>query len=194
MKHVKPDADAKMKELILYVAQLSWKDERFGATKLNKILFYADFLAYVKRGKSITGQTYFALDEGPAPKRLVPIRERMRRAGDIAVGKIPTSGLNFPQERVIALRAPRFDILDDAEGIAIVNAVIQKLRNMTAEQVSDESHRFLGWQIAYAKGEKTEMSYALARFDLEAWGIDVPELPPRLVEHGKELYRKLSAA
>jgi len=184
--------DAKMRELILYVAQLSWKDERFGAVKLNKILFYADFIAFVKRGKSITGQKYFALDEGPAPKRLVPIREKMKKAGDIAIQKVSFS--NFPQERVVALRAPKFEILNDAEGIAIVNSVVQRLRNMSADEVSEESHRFAGWQIAYERGAKTEMPYSLAVFDFEGLGIPTPALPQNLVDYGKQLYRRISDA
>jgi hypothetical protein len=40
-----PD-DEKLRELILYVSTLSKDDDNFGATKLNKLLFYADFLAY----------------------------------------------------------------------------------------------------------------------------------------------------
>ena len=38
-------------------------------TKMNKILFYIDFVAYRKYGTSITGLTYRALDYGPVPER-----------------------------------------------------------------------------------------------------------------------------
>ena len=62
--------DQKMKELILHVAIASDKDERFGAVKLNKILFYGDFLSYFRRGRSITNHEYFAIREGPAPRQI----------------------------------------------------------------------------------------------------------------------------
>ncbi len=55
-------SEAKLRELIIHVATLSGMDEPFGATKLNKILFNADFEAYRQWGKSISGQEYFALE------------------------------------------------------------------------------------------------------------------------------------
>ncbi|MDH5642316.1 MAG: Panacea domain-containing protein, partial [Nitrospira sp.] len=70
----------KFKELILYVASQCEQDTYWNSTKLNKILFYSDFLAYKVNGQSITGADYFALERGPAPKALVPIREGMIKA------------------------------------------------------------------------------------------------------------------
>jgi len=58
-------SDAKMAELILYVSDRCQLDPAYGSTKLNKILFYADFLYYAKHGTSITGQEYMRLDKGP---------------------------------------------------------------------------------------------------------------------------------
>ena len=47
--------ERKLKELILYVADRCEADPTFGAIKLNKTLFYADFLAFASTGKPITG-------------------------------------------------------------------------------------------------------------------------------------------
>jgi uncharacterized phage-associated protein len=192
MKRVKihvPD-DAKMKELILYVAEACEKDEKFGAIKLNKILFYADFLSYLRRGKSITGQEYFALDEGPAPKRFVPIREQMVKAREIAVQSRDYFG--HPQTRVLALNHPVVLKRLDQADIAIVNQVIGALKDKGAKEVSEQSHKFAGWRVAYSKGSKTRMRYSMALFDTKGlWNIDSPSLPPALVEYGKRLHRKL---
>ena len=59
--------EEKFGNLILYVAERSEHDDRFGAVKLNKIMYYADFTAYWKLGRPITGATYQRLDEGPLP-------------------------------------------------------------------------------------------------------------------------------
>src|SRR5690348_3295402 len=67
----------KFKELILHVTSQCVKDRYWNATKLNKVLFYADFLAFRDHGEPITGAEYFALENGPAPKALLPIREEM---------------------------------------------------------------------------------------------------------------------
>ncbi len=182
--------DAKMKELILYVAAVSAMDEKFGAVKLNKLLFYADFLSYLKRGKSITGQEYFALDEGPAPKRLVPIREQMCDKGELAIQ--PSIYCGFPQNRIVGLRLPDYSKLD-AEDIAIVNFIVGKFRDKNGTELSEESHKFAGWKSAHSKGQKQIIPYSSVRFDVNGFlGMELPLLPEELVEHGKRLHRKLS--
>ena len=70
--------DAKMKELILYLAAKSEKDPRFSSTKLNKLLFYCDFAAFRQLGKPITGHSYQKLQFGPAPKAMLPVLDKMK--------------------------------------------------------------------------------------------------------------------
>ena len=48
-----PDGEAKLKELMLYVADKCSQDPNFGATKLNKILWWANFLAFGKIRKPV---------------------------------------------------------------------------------------------------------------------------------------------
>jgi len=188
-------SDAKMKELILYVAKSSEKDKKFGAVKLNKILFYADFLAYLKRGKSITGQEYFALDEGPAPKRLLPIREQMKADGEIVIKKVDQFGLPRPQERIEANRSPVLDGVFSADEIADVNYILQELRDKTGKDVTNMSHEFAGWKSAFSKGAKTTIPLSTVRFDPEGFlGIEMPPLPAHLIEYGKKLHRKTTGA
>ena len=45
----------KFRELLVYVSKKCEDDPTFGAVKLNKILYYADFAAYRQGGKPITG-------------------------------------------------------------------------------------------------------------------------------------------
>src|SRR4051794_11181803 len=82
-KHL-PD-DRKFRELVLYLAERSEGDKHFGATKLNKLLFYADFVYYLYFGNSITGHTYQKLEHGPAPRALKPIVAAMEGDGDAKV-------------------------------------------------------------------------------------------------------------
>ena len=76
---------SRFRELILYCALKSETHRFFGATKLNKCLFYADFLAYRALGTSITGAEYLALEHGPAPRQFVAEREAMVRDNEIAI-------------------------------------------------------------------------------------------------------------
>ena len=135
----------KLKELILYVSAKCRDHSRFGGTKLNKILFFADFIAYAKWGKSITGETYFKLPMGPAPKKLLPVREELRENGELALEKREVFAK--VQERPIALRPADLSKFESRE-IALVDDVIQALRDKDAAEVSELSHYFVGWQLA----------------------------------------------
>ena len=139
---------SRFRELILYCALKSETHRFFGATKLNKCLFYADFLAYRALGSSITGAEYLALEHGPAPRQFVAEREAMVRSNDIAIQHRPR------QQRVIALREPNLGDFSGSE-IAIVDQVIDALRTLDAGDVSKISHAFLGWKAAKAESEAT---------------------------------------
>jgi antitoxin SocA-like protein len=138
------DAD-KLRELVLHISRRSEADPCFGAVKLAKILFYADFLAYREFGRPITGAEYQKLDHGPAPRQLRPLRDRMKREGALAIRKNEYGG--YFQHRTLALREPILGKFT-AEEIALVDRVIENLWGQNAADVSDRSHRFVGWQVA----------------------------------------------
>lgn len=141
--------EEKLRELILYIADKCEQDTYFGATKLNKVLFFADFLAFKQLGHSITGAEYIALEHGPVPRRLLPVKEQLTNEGDIAEQQ------RFRQKRIVVLREPDLSKFS-AEEIALVDAVIDALRHQNAETVSNLSHGFLGWKAAWAEREATD--------------------------------------
>lgn len=141
--------DARLRELILYVAAECETDQKFGATKLNKILWWADFLAYAQRGKPITGVEYMRLGNGPAPRRLMIVREAMQRDRDIIVRQVATHGGRV-QHRVVPLRSADLTQFS-AEEIDLVQHVIQALWRRTAKGVSTLSHG-KAWEVAEDHG------------------------------------------
>jgi antitoxin SocA-like protein len=143
-KPPKPD-DGKLREMILYICDLSSQDPHFGATKLNKLLFYADFLAYQRFGHPITGQEYMALPQGPAPRRLKPVTDRMERAGELRFEF--RRRFNRVQKRPIAGRGADLSAFTNEER-DLLREVVGRFWNMNATQISEESHLFLGWQLA----------------------------------------------
>jgi hypothetical protein len=140
----------KFKELILYIAQKCIDDPTFGATKLNKILYFADFYAYGDTGVPITGATYFKLPRGPAPRQLVPMREELKQSGDICVTNVQYH--RYPQERIVITREANLDLFA-AQEIALVDDIIQKLWGINAANISDYTHRLAGWRIAEDNSE-----------------------------------------
>jgi hypothetical protein len=168
-----PD-DEKLRELVLYISLRSEGDEAYGATKLNKLLFFADFLAYQQFGQPITGDEYQALPQGPAPRHLVPIREQMKAQGEIAVRVKDFCG--FQQHRIFALREPdlsRFTVQE----IDLVDRLIAKWWDKSASYISTQSHRFIGWRLA-EQGETIPYNTAL---------VGVCEPTAEILEYGKKL-------
>ena len=142
------DEHRKLRELILYVANRLSLHPKFGATKLNKILFYSDFVAYAQLGESITGETYWRLPKGPAPRFFVQVRRMMVEAGEIT--RYSRSTHSGPQHRIAPLRPPVMKEFT-SEQISIVEQVIEELRDKDATEVSDLSHEFIGWKIVKEK-------------------------------------------
>jgi Protein of unknown function (DUF4065) len=140
-----PENEARFKELLLNVCQKCANDRKFGATKLNKILYFADFLAYAELGEPITGMEYQKLPNGPAPRSLKPIREQMVKDRELAVQCVRLVSGRV-QARPVNLRPARLGMFTP-EQISLVDGVIEALRDSTAEEVSELSHRMVGWKV-----------------------------------------------
>jgi hypothetical protein len=164
--HSRPDSDKRLKELMLYVADRCDVHKSFGAIKLNKILFYADFIAYTRLGQPITGATYQRLPHGPAPRRLLPLKEELEQEG--AAVERQKVAYTKVQKRLVPLREADLDLFSGHE-IAIVDEVIAALCNHTAEQVSELTHQLPGWRLAE---NKEEIPYFTALLESDDWEPD----------------------
>lgn len=169
-----PENLRKFKELILYVSQKCANDPRFGAVKLNKILYFSDFLSYAYYGEAITGVEYFKLEHGPAPRRLLPVREQMRQDGELGIQELPVG--SRIERRPVNLRSPRLELFTARE-ISLVDSVIEFLSGHSGSTVSHLSHKMPGWKAARLQEtipyETVFMSEeALTEADIDR-GIDV---------------------
>ena len=148
----------KFRELVVYVAKQSDDDPRFGAVKLNKILYYSDFAAYRQLGRPITGATYRKLSEGPAPAQLLAARRELIESGDASVEERPY--FTGVQQRLVIKDRRNPDLEAFAPGeLEIVDSVIEFFEGKTAREVSDFSHREPGWIIA---GDREAIPYETA--------------------------------
>ncbi len=147
----------KFRELILYIAERSDDDPRFGATKLNKILYFSDFKAFGLFGRPITGATYVRLDRGPVPREILHELREMETAGDIRRER--RHYFNYVQKRVRARRQSEADEVLSAQERTLVDSVIDELRQLSASDVSALSHLELGWQVA---ADREEIPYETA--------------------------------
>ncbi len=140
-----PFSEQKFKELVVYIATRCKGDPAFGTVKLNKLLFFSDFLAYAELEEPITAAEYIKLEYGPSPKNMLPIREEMESLGEITVSR--QSHYGYPQDRIIPRRDPDLSAFTGDE-LKLVERVIEGFRNDNATQLSNLTHHFPGWQSA----------------------------------------------
>jgi hypothetical protein len=145
------NSEVRLREMILYIATKCASDPTFGATKLNKILHRSDLRCFAQHGQPLTGVEYQALPNGPAPRRLVPVRTSMLERRDIVEEEHQAPGGQRQIRRIVARRTPDLSAFD-APQLAIVDEEIGALWGQRAIDASAASHG-RAWRIARKSGD-----------------------------------------
>jgi hypothetical protein len=116
----------------------------FGATKLNKVLWYADARAYVLTGRPITGATYIREKYGPVPRPGMPAREELAREGKIRI--IPARN-EYDNTQFRALEPPDVSFLTEQERESVDYWIKHIDEDHTAASISEQTHDY-SWDIA----------------------------------------------
>ncbi len=113
-------------------------------TKMNKLLFYADFFHYSKTGYSITGLTYVAIKHGPVPKNYGSIYDLLSDSGYLEMKEEEFEG--FGGERLLCHNGdPDMELFTSNERFAI-ETVTTKLGHLKTADIVNVSHNELAWQ------------------------------------------------
>lgn len=132
-----PLSTTRLKNLLLYL--LGRMGETY-QTKMNKVLFYIDFLSYRERGMAISGLAYNALEFGPVPQRW----DRIYSAFDEVEEELK---LVQNQECVSLKSEVEADMSGFTESeMAIIDEVCAKVKNMTSRAISKMSHEETAWK------------------------------------------------
>lgn len=134
--------ERKLAELIVWAGHLMADDPAAGSTKLNKVLFYSDFIHHRRYGRPITGVEYQKLKNGPAPRRLLPVRNELEERGDIIIRPEPV--FLHTIDRAVPQREPNLAIFTASEQEVVIE-VIRLLDTMSGADTSRMSHDEFGW-------------------------------------------------
>ena len=148
MRHFQEDR-RKFEELILYISQQYASDPLYGTTRLNKVLYFADFLAYAKFGNPITGAEYIREKRGPVPRPMrAPARvlTQMKGAGKLRLDETPSQLLGKVITLVtpVPLREPDLSVFSEDE-LGLIKDVVEHFRGWRAGTISKYSHQFPQW-------------------------------------------------
>lgn len=117
-------------------------------TKMNKLLFYCDFLSYRQTGKGMTGLAYKAIDYGPVPVRwdriysfYDDIHPEIKEFSDGREGTILTSE-SLPDKSLFS-----------QEELEILDAVYLRFKKEGPTKISETSHQEEAWKQYVNSGQ-----------------------------------------
>lgn len=140
----------KLKTLVHYVCCKAEITELLGAVKLNKILFYIDFLAFKYNGEPVTGEIYIKRQFGPVPSHILHILAELEKEHALVIRDAPY--YIYTKKEYLCLSKPDISLFT-AEEIWMIDSLIDYiLKNHTARSMSEISHDDI-WEMA-AIGEE----------------------------------------
>ena len=143
----------RLKNIMLYILN---KCGDVWCTKMNKLLFYVDFLSYRDRGMAMTGLVYRAIDFGPVPDRwervyseFAEVKQELHQVGDFVGSKLK------------ALEDVDVSLFTDEE-LRVLDAVCSCFGSMSSREISRVSHEEDAWINHHEKHELIPFSDSYA--------------------------------
>ena len=144
----------KLQNIILYFID---KCSGVFNTKMNKLLFYTDFLHYRQHGQAITGMTYRAIQYGPVPVRWDRVYSLLdcieQDLVELESGTIGT--------RLISSEKPDLTEFSDKE-LVTLESIAKRFKETSASEISALSHKEKAWMEFAGISQPIEFSSAFS--------------------------------
>jgi len=123
-------------------------------TKMNKLLFYADFLQFKNTCFSMSGARYRAIDMGPVPNKFNSLFEYVANNDhiDLCQTEFP-DGKTGEQFKPNAKRSFNPDVFSKEE-MNVLQHVAKTFEKATANEIIEISHKEKAWIVNFHDGKK----------------------------------------
>jgi len=134
----------KFRQILLYILKKVGGKPNVGMTVLYKLLYFMDFDYYEKYEDQLMGLVYVKNHHGPTPLLFENLIGDMVKNGDVEIVK--SKFYQYPQTKYLVNPAiePALSILNGQEQEHI-DWELQRLSDLTANQLSDLSHKDVPW-------------------------------------------------
>lgn len=133
-------------------------------TKINKLLFYSDFLMYKRTGYSMTGISYKAIPFGPVPAEYDKLYIKLCDDQKININTIAFKDGNYGEQIVgTDIDLTKFNKME----ITVLETVLNYFRDRTTKEVVEISHQEPAWKEN--EPNRDFISYQKYAFDLKAF-------------------------
>jgi len=150
----------KIANMILFFLSIN---ERTYKTRLNKYLFYSDFLCYKYTGTAMSGFNYVAIDKGPVPDSYEMLYDVLEKESYIRSEEIEYDGKEF--SKLIPVKSLDTSHFEEEE-LEILNSVIDKLQYKKTEDIIKDSHNIKAWK-------DNILAKSIISYQKYAWEIEV---------------------
>lgn len=132
---------AKYENAILYFTKYC-NNNFLGLTKLNKLLYYLDFIAYRDREKSVTNDKYIHKDYGPVPDKVDDIIGALIAKKRLLVNAESwKDGLKYSFE---ALINPDMNVFDKYE-VDLLEKICTEFQLWSTDKIVNQTHLEAPW-------------------------------------------------
>ncbi len=131
----------KYQNSILYFIKYC-NNQYLGATKLNKLIYYLDFISYRDRKQNVTGDKYIHMDYGPVGSGVNEVLGDLQKEGKIHIERVPygeNGTFNYA-----ALSDPDMDVFDSYEKKLLDN-ICKEFILWSTDKIVDQTHLEAPW-------------------------------------------------
>lgn len=141
---------SKFTEMVVYFTHETqpWK------TKLNKLLFYADFCHFRKTGLSISGSRYRAIDMGPVPNNFSSIFEHLAEKDEIDIFYTAFSNGSIGEHFKPHPKRDFNDTIFNEDELITLKEVVSKFGKTNTKEIIEISHEEEAWEKNFKDGKK----------------------------------------
>jgi len=154
----------KTREAIAYLASRS--NNGFDIYKACKLLFLADKYHLVRYGRTITGDTYFALLHGPAPTRTLGLLSMLIEdpATAPALSSVLRVDRSFQHPRFKTVQSPGMENLSKSD-VEALDETVARFDAKTFSELRALTHEMVAYQKAWdRRGNKNSVPMAFEDF------------------------------
>ncbi len=142
----------KYQNAILYFIQ-HCNNEHLGATKLNKLVYYLDFLHYRDAGKTVTGDIYTHKQYGPVPNSIDYIINLLQKEDKLAVTENPFNDENSGHRKKYETKVASDTSCFDKEELKLLQGICKAFEQYNTQTIVAQTHLEAPW--FYSKPHET---------------------------------------
>lgn len=132
---------SKYRNAILYFVKYC-NNQYLGATKLNKLLYYLDFISFRDRKRSVTGDIYIHKQYGPIPAKVDEILTDLHQSQHLAIDRIAYKESDTFEYKI--LKEPQPSKFDSYEKNLLKN-IADEFTLWSTEKIVNQTHLEAPW-------------------------------------------------